>query len=108
MTAITAPVQLVQDLCKWCGDEFDSDSDRVRLRHRHLVFRRPMRADVTGQVHRVSGALCCRCRNIERAHVRDEIRKNEPVIETDKVTYYPTGNWELVVSEPGVSTVVRG
>lgn len=93
--------------CVWCGDVFDTDSDRARLRQRCIIFRRPMRSDTTGKVYRVNGALCLRCRNIPRANVPDEFENNEPIMDTSADHYYPSGNYRLVVTEPGISVTVK-
>ncbi len=93
--------------CVWCGDVFNTDSDRARLRSRSIVFRRPMRSDVTGTVFRVNGALCLRCRNIPRANVPEEFENNEPIMEGSATSFYPSGNYRLVVTEPGISVTVK-
>ncbi len=66
-----------------------------------------MRADVTGIVHKVSGPLCSRCRNIPRTFVPDEFIDNDVLVEPAPVYYYPTGNYELRVTRPGVSETVK-
>ncbi len=98
--------------CVWCGDVFNTDSDRARLRSRSIVFRRPMCSNVKDgngkyRVYRVNGALCLRCRNIPRANVSDEFENNEPIMEGSATSFYPSGNYRLVVSEPGVSETVK-
>lgn len=101
--------------CRWCGDSFDPDSNSRRLRHVHGVFRRPMR-DSFGQVHRISGSICCFCRNWERASVSDEFmsltrdalnKTRQAVTEPSDIHHYPTGNMRLIVFEPGRSKWVK-
>jgi len=93
--------------CKWCGDEFDPRATARRLTHGHLVFRRPM-CSADGRVHRISGNLCCFCRNIEKAHVPDEFRDGIDVVTEFSGTYtYPIGNMRLIVKTPGQGVWAR-